>query len=204
MATEQDAARDRVLAARRDLSEQLELLEASGRAAIDIPAKIRRSPAKAAAVAGGIGFLALKGPQRVLGTARRAVLGRPAPLPKQMLPDEIEKTLRSLGKDGDKVRGTIEREFAAYVKKSHRDRESVKTLVLLGVARPILSKASKAAAGALFAPSDEDFAKRLSQVRERATRGIDAARGGLEAGSEDQATEAGDAAPAQPESPPRP
>ena len=55
MATEQDAARDRVLAARRDLSEQLELLEASGRAAIDIPAKIRRSPAKAAAVAGGSG-----------------------------------------------------------------------------------------------------------------------------------------------------
>lgn len=204
MATEQDAARDRVLAARRDLSEQLELLEASGRAAIDIPAKIRRSPAKAAAVAGGIGFLALKGPQRVLGTARRAVLGRPAAMPKQMLPDEIEKTLRSLGKDGDKVRGTIEREFAAYVRKSHRDRESVKTLVLLGVARPILSKATKAAAGALFAPSDEDFAKRLSQVRERATRGIDAARGGPEAGPEDLVTEAGDAAPAQPGPPPGP
>ena len=55
MATETDAARDRVLAARAALGEELEILEASARAAVDIPAKIRRSPAKAAAVAGGDG-----------------------------------------------------------------------------------------------------------------------------------------------------
>ena len=66
MATETDAARDRVLAARTEFDEELIRLEASGRAALDIPAKIRRSPAKAVAVVGGLGFLALKGPQRVV------------------------------------------------------------------------------------------------------------------------------------------
>ena len=105
MAEDTAAARERVLAARAALSEELTVLEASGRAAIDIPARIRRSPAKAAAIAGGVGFLALKGPQRIIGAARRAVTGRPAPLPKSLLPDEVEKTLRKLGTDGDKVRG---------------------------------------------------------------------------------------------------
>ena len=56
MATSTDAARLRVLAARGELQEQLHLLEASGRAAVDIPARIKRSPAKAAAIAGGAGL----------------------------------------------------------------------------------------------------------------------------------------------------
>ena len=56
VATETDAARDRVLAARAALGEELEILEASARAAVDVPAKIRRSPGKAAAVAGGDGL----------------------------------------------------------------------------------------------------------------------------------------------------
>ena len=43
MATEQDAARDRVLAARADVDEQLQVLEASTRAALDIKAKIRKA-----------------------------------------------------------------------------------------------------------------------------------------------------------------
>ncbi len=84
MATEQDAARIRVLAARAELAEELERLEASGRAAIDIPARIRRSPARAAAIAGGIGFLALKGPQRLFRAARTAIRGKPSPMPAQL------------------------------------------------------------------------------------------------------------------------
>ena len=104
MATPTDA-RERVLAARAELGDQLQVLDASGRAAVDIPAKIKRSPAKAAAVAGGLGFLALKGPQRVFGLGRRAVRGKDAALPKSMLPDEIEKTLRKMGSDGDQGPG---------------------------------------------------------------------------------------------------
>jgi hypothetical protein len=161
------AARERVLAARAELAEELTVLEASGRAAVDIPARIRRSPGKAAAVVGGVGFLALKGPQRVFGVARRAVRGNPAPLPKSMLPDEVEKTLRSLGKDGDKVRGTLERDFAEYAKRSRKERESLRTLLLLAVARPLLSRGAKAVGDTLLMPDAPSFKTRLEQVRER-------------------------------------
>ena len=125
MASEQDAARDRVLAARADLEAQVETLQASGRAAVDIPARIRQSPAKAAAIGAAVGFLSLKGPQRLYGAVRKAIFGTPAPLPKRMLPKDIEKTLRSMGDDGDKVRGTLERDFAAYVKKAEKDRRGL-------------------------------------------------------------------------------
>mgnify|MGYP003544647986 CR=1 FL=1 len=97
---------------RKDLAEQVQVLEASGRAAIDIPAKVRRNPARAVAVAGGVGFLALRGPQRIIRGTRNAVFGRPAPMPKSLLPDEVDKLLRSFGEDGAKVRGALERYLA--------------------------------------------------------------------------------------------
>ena len=122
MATETDAARDRVLAARAALGDELETLEASVRAAVDVPAKIRRSPAKAAAIIGSAAFLALGGPKRVLRAGKRAVTGEKAALPKSMLPKEVEKTLRKLGDDGDKVRGALERDFATYARKAKEDR----------------------------------------------------------------------------------
>ncbi len=112
VAEETDAARLRVLAARAALGEELETLEASARAAVDVPAKIRRSPGKTAALVGGVGFIALGGPRRVFRRAKRAVTGPPEPFPKSMLPDEIERTLRELGDDGAAVRGALERDFA--------------------------------------------------------------------------------------------
>ena len=168
MANEQDAARLRVVEARAELGEELALLEASTRAALDFPAKIRRSPAKAAAVAATVGFLALKGPQRVFSAARRAVRGRPEPLPSRMLPEEIERTLRKMGTDGDKVRGTLERDFAEYAKKSQQARSSVRTLILLSVARPLLARAAKFAGDRIFAPDQQTFLSRLAEIRERA------------------------------------
>ena len=99
MATETDAARDRVLAARAALGDELEALEASARAAVDIPAKIRRSPAKAAAIAGGAGLPRARRPEApVPGGAGGRSSGAPEPLPKSMLPEEVEKTLRKLGR----------------------------------------------------------------------------------------------------------
>ena len=167
MATETDAARDRVLAARASFGEELETLEASARAAIDIPAKIKRSPGKAAAVVGGTAFLALGGPKRIFRAGKRAVTGEPEPLPPSMLPKEIDKALRSLGDDGKKVRGALERDFAAYAKQRSKDRSGLRTLIVLSVARPLLSGAAKAAAGRLFSPDEEGFQKRLAQIRER-------------------------------------
>lgn len=167
MATEQDAARDRVLAARADLEGELQRLEASGRAAIDIPAKIRRRPARAAAVVGTLGFLALRGPQRLFGAARRAIGGDRAPVPERMLPEEVEKTLRKYGDDGDKVAAALERDFADYAAKAHKERVNFKRLLLLTVARPLLGRAAKATGDLLFTPDGQGFSARLAEIRER-------------------------------------
>jgi hypothetical protein len=189
VATETDAARDRVLAARASLGDELETLEASARAAADVPAKIRRSPGKAAAIVGGTAFLALGGPKRVFRAGRRAVTGAPEPLPKSMLPKEVDKALRALGDDGAKVRGTLERDFAAYAKQAQRDRASVRTLLLLTVGRPLLSAAAKSAGSWLFRTDEEGFQARLAQIRDRTRRQQDG-----DAAETDQAPDApGDA-----------
>jgi hypothetical protein len=166
VATETDAARDRVLAARSALGEELEALEASARAAVDIPAKVRRSPAKAAAIAGSAGFVVLGGPKRLIGAARRKVFGPTADLPKQMLPKEIEKTLRKLGGDGDKVRGAIERDFAAYAREAEKDR-GVGALAT-SAARPLVMRGARAAAEWFFRADEQGFQARLAEVRARA------------------------------------
>jgi hypothetical protein len=187
VATETDAARDRVLAARAALGEELEALEASARAAVDIPAKVRRSPAKAAAIAGSAGFVVLGGPKRLFGAARRKVFGPTADLPKQMLPKEIEKTLRKLGDDGDKVRGAIERDFAAYAREAEKDR-GIGTLAT-AAARPLLLRGAKAAAEWLFRSDEAGFQARLAEVRERARDEVAKRRteGGTEQATEDDA-----------------
>jgi hypothetical protein len=173
VATETDAARDRVLAARAALGDELDALEASARAAVDIPAKVRRSPAKAAAIAGSAGFVVLGGPKRLFGAARRAVFGPTADLPKRMLPAEIEKTLSKLGDDGEKVRGTLERDFAAYAREAEKER-AIAPLLATTVARPLLLRGAKAAAGWFLRSDEEGFQARLAEVRERAR--VEAAR----------------------------
>jgi hypothetical protein len=177
VATETDAARDRVLAARAALGSELDALEASARAAIDVPAKIRRSPARAAAVAGSAGFLVLGGPRRLFRAANRALRGPTAALPKRMLPDEIEKTLRELGDDGDKVRGALERDFAGYAKQANKERPGMSAVLASTVARPLLNRAVKAAGEWFFRTDDEGFAARLAEVRERTAREIGKRRG---------------------------
>jgi hypothetical protein len=168
VATEADAARDRVLAARAALGDELETLEASARAAVDVPAKIRRNPVRTAAVAGGVGFLALRGPQRLFRAGKQAVFGKPEPLPDSLLPDQVEKAIRALGDDGQKVRGALERDFAAYAQQAQRDRARLRTLLLLTVARPLLTAATKSAVNWLFRTDDEGFQARLAQIRQRA------------------------------------
>jgi hypothetical protein len=170
VATEQDAARDRVLAARQQFAGELEVLEASARSAVDIPARIRESPAKAAAIAGAVGFLVLKGPTRIYRFVRKAVTGSPAPMPKRMLPKEIEKTLRSLGDDGEKVRGTLERDFADYAKKAEKNRRGMLSALMLALARPLVTRGAKAAGEYLLSPSGEGGGTRLDVVRTRAQR----------------------------------
>ena len=165
------AAREEVLAARATMASELQVLDASARAAADIPAKIKRSPAKAAAVVGGLGFLALKGPQRVFGLGRRLVRGKDTKLPESMLPPEIEKTLRKMGSDGNKVRGTLERDFAAYAQQAQKSRNDRRNLIILSLVQPLVARGARTLADFLLAPDPRTFQERLEAMRHGLERG---------------------------------
>jgi len=179
-----DAARAEVLAAREGLSAEIDRLEAAGRAAVDIPAKIRREPLKTAGVAAGAAFLVTGGPGRVFRRIRRAIRGPEAELPKSMLPDEVDKALRKLGSDGDKVRGTLEREFAKYLEEhapERRDRDlgAVTALLLANLAKPFTQRAGRRLAEELFSPEGSSFSEAVERIRARreAGRGSDRSSG---------------------------
>ena len=168
-----DAARAQVLAAREALADELERLEASARTAVDVPAKVRRNPGKAVGVAAGAGFLLVGGPRRVFRRAKRAVLGPPEPLPTSMLPQEIDKAIRELGDDGEKVRGTIEREFASYLEQTapqrkQRDLGTVSAILLSALVRPLFERYGKQLIDQLFATDRDEFEEQLAKVRARA------------------------------------
>ena len=168
-----ESAVARVLAARAELAEEIDRLEAAGRAAVDIPAKIRRSPAKAAAVAAGGAFLVLGGPKRVYRKARKAITGHEeAPLPKALLPKDIEKSLKKMGTDGDKVRGTIEHDFAKYLddRAKERRKEGIQAAVVavtLAALRPIGIQVGRRVAERMINPESTSFEEQLRRIRER-------------------------------------
>jgi hypothetical protein len=168
-----DTARAQVLAARESLGDELERLEASARTAVDIPAKVRRNPGRAAGVAAGAGFLLVGGPQKLFRRAKRVVLGPSEPLPKSMLPAEIDKALGKLGDDGDKVRGTLEREFASYLEQTapqrrERDLGAVAAILLSALIRPLVQRYGKQLIDQLFSGDTRQFEEQLAKVRARA------------------------------------
>jgi len=169
-----DAARAEVLAAREGLGEELVRLEAAGRAAVDIPARLRREPAKVLGAAGGAAFLLLGGPKRAFEGIRRAIFGPGADLPKSMLPPEVEKTLKKLVPDGEKVRGTLEREFADYLEekapqRKQRDLAAVAAGLLGGALRPVTERAGRQLIQRLLEPDGAIFADALRRARHRQT-----------------------------------
>jgi hypothetical protein len=166
------AARAEVVAAREGLALEADRLEAAGRAAIDIPARIRREPAKVVGAASGAAFLLLGGPGRVVRGIRQAVFGKGAELPKSMLPPEVEKTLRKLGPDGDKVRGTLEREFADYLdekapQRKERDLGLVASGLMASILRPVTVRAGKQLAERLLNADPATMADALRRTRAR-------------------------------------
>jgi hypothetical protein len=166
------AARADVLAARERLDEELVRLEASARAAVDVKARVRRNPVKAAGAAAGAGFVLLGGPKRVLRGARNAVFGKPAPLPKSMLPKEIDAALRKLGTDGDRVRGALERDFARYLdekapERKQRDLAAAVGGLLTTAGRPLAAKAGKQLAEQLLNADGATFQEQLDRLRQR-------------------------------------
>ena len=172
MGARTDAARAEVVARRQLLLDEVIGLEAAGRSAFDIPAKIRRAPAKTAALVAGTAFVVLGGPRRTYRAVRRAILGPKADLPKSMLPKQIDKALRSLGDDGEQVRGLLEREFGAYLEESRPEREARNlkgTISELGgnILRPVTAQAGKRLAKELFSPEAGGFAAATERIRAR-------------------------------------
>jgi hypothetical protein len=171
------AARANVLVARAEMEDELDRLEASARAAVDIKAKVKRNPARAAGVAAGVGFLAVGGPRRVIRGTRNLIFGKPEPLPTAMLPDEIDKALRALGDDGEKVRGAIERDFAAYLERTEKQGRSLRSqLLFLGLptARVLILRFGRQFIEEVLSTRG-GFEEQMARVRERRAAGQSAA-----------------------------
>jgi hypothetical protein len=170
--TRTDAALAEVVAARADVADQVDRLEAAGRAAVDVPAKVRANPAKAAGIAAGGAFLAVGGPKRLFRRARRLVTGKDEELPSELLPKDVDKALRKIGSDGSKVRGTLERDFAKYLDERAKERrkEGV-TAAITGLAvaalRPVVLRSGRQIAERMLDPNGPAFAEQLEKIRER-------------------------------------
>jgi hypothetical protein len=144
MGTSTDQARDAVIAARQGLLDEAEGMRRSAIEAINLPAKARDDPLRVGALAAGGAFVVLGGPRRLIGRIRRALLG--APVPKSLLPDEIEKAVQGMGKDSKAVRAHLEREFADYLEEHRADRErSMLSGAIAGVAGSLISSFSQRA-----------------------------------------------------------
>jgi hypothetical protein len=170
--TRTDAALAQVVAARADLGDQVDRLEAAGRAAVDVPAKVRSNPAKAAGIAAGGAFLAVGGPKRLFRRARRAITGKEEELPSELLPKDVEKALRKIGTDGSKVRGTLERDFAKYLDERSKERKkegvtAAITAVALSALRPIAIRSGRQIAERMLDPNGPAFSEQLDKIRAR-------------------------------------
>jgi hypothetical protein len=161
------AALDEVAAARSALGDEIVRLEATARAAVDVRAKVRRNTGKTAAAAAGTAFVVLGGPGKVFRSVKRRIVGAPGPLPASLLPEQVEKAVRRLGDDGAKVRGTLEREFAAFVDTNRKSEPRFLRRVLLAGGVPLASRVGRAIVKRLLTGSPDDVASREEQIRSR-------------------------------------
>jgi len=161
------AALAEVVAARAALDDEIVRLEATARAAVDIRAKVKRNPGRTAAAVGGTAFVVLGGPRKVFRGVRHRVFGVPDPLPPSLLPEQVEKAVRALGDDGTKVRGALEREFAAFVDTNRKgDSKFMRRLLLTG-GIPLASQIGREIVKRVFDAPEDDVASRGEQIRSR-------------------------------------
>ena len=168
MGTRTDAARQEAVAARAGLGEEVERLKSSARSAVDVKAKVKRYPARAAGAVAGTAFVVAGGPRRVFRAVKHRVVGEPEPLPASLLPPEVDRAVRALGGDGGKVRGALERSFADYLDATAGDRKKAArsrslSRLALGIATPVATRAAQQALKRVLAksdrPSDEGSAR---------------------------------------------
>lgn len=115
------AAMEEVRAARAGLGPTIDQAVDSARAAVDIKRQIRRHPGRAAAIAGGAGFVALGGPGRVLRSIGRRLPGRKRDPYDGLLPSEIRRVLRDSGAPREEaLEQALEADFARYLRDKGR------------------------------------------------------------------------------------
>ena len=113
-------ARQEVEAARRGVEAELDQLGRSTRAALDIPAKIRRNPVRTVGLAGGAAFLMLGGPKRLAKAAEARFFPRRAQTRDRALPKNVRQTLTRIEpEERERVEAHLERDFASYLNKEH-------------------------------------------------------------------------------------
>ncbi len=157
-------ARQDVAAARVRLSAEVDELTLAVRSAVDIPAKVRRNPARAAALGGGAVFLAAGGPKRLAKRIARAVRReKPSPI-RSLLPDEIERIVERAGENAADARAALESGFADYLergRKARRKKDERRTRdetfwhLFDTVSAPIAGRAAKNLAEQLFEPDPD-------------------------------------------------
>lgn len=111
-------ARQEVIDARRAVESELDDMGLAVRAALDIPAKVRRNPVRTVGIGAGAAFLLLGGPKRFLKRAEQELF--PKRRYRRLTPDEIDRAVDRLGEeDQEATRAHLERDFASYLEKTH-------------------------------------------------------------------------------------
>lgn len=159
MGARTDAARQEAVTARAGLAEEVERLKSSARSAVDVKAKVKRYPARAAGAVAGTAFLVAGGPKRVFRAVKRRVVGEPEPLPASLLPAEVDRAVRALGDDGGKVRGALERSFADYLEATAGDRKGAArsgslSRLAFRIGTPVATRAAQRALKRVLAKTD--------------------------------------------------
>ena len=175
MAARTDAARAEVVAAREGLVEEIVRLEAAGRAAVDVPARLRREPAKVAGAAAGAAFLLAGGPGRLL---RRLRGKRDDAAESSNLPEAIRRSLKKRGADGERTRKELENDFAKYLESRSTKRKDIAlgataAALISNVLRPVTQRAGRRLAEELFDADRETASESLREVRSRRGKAAD-------------------------------
>ena len=100
------------------------------------------------------------------------MLGPKADLPPSLLPKDVDKAVRKLGSDGEKVRRTLEREFAKYLEeheqeRKRRDPAAVTASLASSLLGPIVKRAGRQMAEQLLSPEGGGYQEALARVRAR-------------------------------------